>query len=431
MNQIQILGAIIFSTILFITYLSKFFNANSAISNFSSLNSANIKLNALENAINRHFEESENGENEKNFDQDRQDLIKLKELAEKFNDHLEKDFEMHERMVENQVRLAEAIKKISEQNVDLVTFQSEPVRPVKIDSPSIHASSQPMMMNLQPGPPLHPAPKCGQKSFGTKFPPTLIHSFMGAGNTWLRHLIETATGFYTGSAFKDKNLYNGGFKGEYKDPKSAYNTVIGIKTHNPADAVGEKQAFDLIRNSKEISKCVILVRNPFNTFLAEFNRMSTKSHSAGVSEKNFESFARNFKNSNEVNSWMGLVGKRGKRWVYSYKTAFEVCNRKSSDSSSGSEKSENHSALIVFYENLKENTVQELKRIAIYLQQYDENRFKECVVESEEFLEGKFHRKKHVSSDPFSERQKSATIESVKILNETMGNLPESYLFLE
>ncbi|EHH27379.1 hypothetical protein EGK_17563 [Macaca mulatta] len=35
-----------------------------------------------------------------------------------------------------------------------------------------------------------------------------LASFPGAGNTWARHLIELATGFYTGSYYFDGSLYN-------------------------------------------------------------------------------------------------------------------------------------------------------------------------------------------------------------------------------
>lgn len=41
-----------------------------------------------------------------------------------------------------------------------------------------------------------------------------LASFPGAGNTWARHLIELATGFYTGSYYFDGSLYNKGETGE-------------------------------------------------------------------------------------------------------------------------------------------------------------------------------------------------------------------------
>lgn len=39
-----------------------------------------------------------------------------------------------------------------------------------------------------------------------------LASFPGSGNTWTRHLIELATGYYTGSYYFDTSLYNKGNK---------------------------------------------------------------------------------------------------------------------------------------------------------------------------------------------------------------------------
>ena len=36
-------------------------------------------------------------------------------------------------------------------------------------------------------------------------------SFPGSGNTWTRHLIEQASGIYTGSVYGDKRLYKSGW----------------------------------------------------------------------------------------------------------------------------------------------------------------------------------------------------------------------------
>jgi len=35
-------------------------------------------------------------------------------------------------------------------------------------------------------------------------------SYPGSGNTWIRHMIEQATGFYTGTVYGDKVLFNTG-----------------------------------------------------------------------------------------------------------------------------------------------------------------------------------------------------------------------------
>jgi len=41
-----------------------------------------------------------------------------------------------------------------------------------------------------------------------------LASYPGSGNTWLRHLIQMATGVYTGSAYMDIDLLAKGFQKE-------------------------------------------------------------------------------------------------------------------------------------------------------------------------------------------------------------------------
>ncbi|XP_030075750.1 sialate:O-sulfotransferase 2 [Microcaecilia unicolor] len=86
-----------------------------------------------------------------------------------------------------------------------------------------------------------------------------LASFPGAGNTWARHLIELATGFYTGSYYFDGSLYNKGFKGERDHWRSG--RTICIKTHE--SGVREIETFDA---------AVLLIRNPYKALMAEFNR---------------------------------------------------------------------------------------------------------------------------------------------------------------
>jgi len=87
----------------------------------------------------------------------------------------------------------------------------------------------------------------------------------------------------------------------------------------------------------------------------------------------------------------------------------------------------------VFYEDLKneKKIVSELKKLAIYLEEYDESRFNDCIVNSPEFMEGNFHRKHTKQLDPFTDKMKEQVQESVRMLNRTLGNLPMSYLVLE
>ena len=45
-----------------------------------------------------------------------------------------------------------------------------------------------------------------------QFPLIALASFPGSGNTWVRYLIERATGIYTGSYYDDGDLFRKGKK---------------------------------------------------------------------------------------------------------------------------------------------------------------------------------------------------------------------------
>ncbi|XP_017293301.1 WSC domain-containing protein 1 isoform X2 [Kryptolebias marmoratus] len=103
--------------------------------------------------------------------------------------------------------------------------------------------------------------RCKERMFLPQRSPSLValSSFPGAGNTWVRHLIELVTGYYTGSFYFDGTLYNRGFKGEKDYWKSGRS--ICVKTHES----GQKdiEMFD---------SAILLMRNPYRSLMAEFNR---------------------------------------------------------------------------------------------------------------------------------------------------------------
>ncbi|XP_075882109.1 sialate:O-sulfotransferase 2 [Nelusetta ayraudi] len=87
-----------------------------------------------------------------------------------------------------------------------------------------------------------------------------LASFPGSGNTWTRHLIELATGYYTGSYYFDTSLYNKGFKGEKDHWESR--TTICVKTHE-----NKRSMIDTFDGG-----AIFLMRNPYRALVAEFNR---------------------------------------------------------------------------------------------------------------------------------------------------------------
>lgn len=103
--------------------------------------------------------------------------------------------------------------------------------------------------------------RCKERMFLPQRSSSLValSSFPGAGNTWVRHLIELVTGFYTGSFYFDGTLYNRGFKGEKDYWKSGRS--ICVKTHESGQK--EIEMFD---------SAILLIRNPYRSLIAEFNR---------------------------------------------------------------------------------------------------------------------------------------------------------------
>jgi len=91
-------------------------------------------------------------------------------------------------------------------------------------------------------------------------------SFPGSGNSWMRQILETTTGIYTGSYMDCDISYvsNAGMIGEgvYTD------NVIAIKTHFINKNLPWFQKHDII----------YIVRNPFDAILAEWKRMNSIQH---------------------------------------------------------------------------------------------------------------------------------------------------------
>ena len=263
---------------------------------------------------------------------------------------------------------------------------------------------------------LHPVPPCPEKVFGVNFPLAAIISYPGSGNTWVRHLIETATGFYTGSLFNDSALFDKGFKGEILK-FTDFKQLIGIKHHSfhGAGYINSNNFSNLIRTSKE-SKCLILLRNPYDAYLAEFSRHYSNTHES-ISKLTDYQFRKKFQTERVVSRFYIK-----QLWYYTYWDSYNYCLFDANNSL------KTKSVYFVFYEDLKRNLVEELRRIISYLQEYDKKRFKECVIDKPQYLEGSFRRKKHFPKDAFTNVAKIKIDLMVKKLNKTFKILPASYL---
>lgn len=90
-------------------------------------------------------------------------------------------------------------------------------------------------------------------------PVVALASFPGSGNTWLRYLLQQATGVHTGSVYKDYGLLKNGFPAE----SVSNGSVLVVKTHEWGPVA-----------RAPFSKAVLLIREPGPAIQAEFNRQS-------------------------------------------------------------------------------------------------------------------------------------------------------------
>ncbi|KAI0236542.1 hypothetical protein LSAT2_012910 [Lamellibrachia satsuma] len=83
---------------------------------------------------------------------------------------------------------------------------------------------------------------------------TALASMPGSGNTWLRHLIQKATGIYTGSVYHDVALEKAGFLGE----SVIDSRVIVIKTHRDVELL-------------KYDRAILIIRDPYDAIVSEYN----------------------------------------------------------------------------------------------------------------------------------------------------------------
>lgn len=99
--------------------------------------------------------------------------------------------------------------------------------------------------------------------------PVALISYPGSGNTWVRQLLESATGKCTGAVYCDISLRMSGFVGEYIRGGS----VLVTKTHKSTPIWVQTGQFTPLGDCEgEYGSAILIVRNPFDALVAEWNR---------------------------------------------------------------------------------------------------------------------------------------------------------------
>ncbi|XP_063424566.1 WSCD family member AAEL009094-like isoform X2 [Mytilus trossulus] len=161
--------------------------------------------------------------------------------------------------------------------------------PLRYGSPSKHLSHAKLKVS------------CPEVQFSvTHRPLTALASFPGSGNTWARHLIEQSTGIATGSIYCSDTI-----KKDFIGECSVSSNVAVIKTHVAwANTVRMRY-----------KKSVLLIRNPYDAIIAEFNRVFANKTTSATEQQfaeKFEPFAlkKIDKWKKCYNSWMKFSGQK-------------------------------------------------------------------------------------------------------------------------
>ncbi|POI36007.1 hypothetical protein CIB84_000241 [Bambusicola thoracicus] len=218
-----------------------------------------------------------------------------------------------------------------------------------------------------------------------------LSSFPGAGNTWARHLIEHATGYYTGSYYFDGALYNKGFKGE-KDHWRSRRTIC-VKTHESGKT--EIEMFD---------SAILLIRNPYKSLMAEFNRKFA-GHLGYAADRNWKS-----------KDWPDFVNSYASWWASHVLDWLKYGKR----------------LLVIHYEDLKQSLIPKLKEMVEFLNMtVTEDRLL-CV---ENNRDGNFKRSgaKQKDFEPFTQEMKDLINRYILTVDEALRGrnftgLPREYV---
>jgi hypothetical protein len=193
---------------------------------------------------------------------------------------------------------------------------------------------------------------------------TLLASYPGSGNTWMRHLIQSGSRVLTGSAYNDTSLAIE-FPGEGRKDGS----VVIVKTHYPCFACWRVPSTNAPVTEDQSGKrsyvlanaAIVIVRNPFDAILSEFNRIfSGFNHTGVVSSKEIW-------NSGPKGLFTSFVRKRTISWLRH--TTFYLSKRIISNNTVLIPwRDENGKiSLIMYYEQFKQQPAQYLQAIFNFL----------------------------------------------------------------
>jgi hypothetical protein len=120
-------------------------------------------------------------------------------------------------------------------------------------------------------------------------------TFPGSGNTWVRHIIETLTGYHTSSVYCDKFL-RPVFQAECDDSFN-WDKSIAVKTH---------------MFSCWWKRAIVIIRHPLRAIMGDYQRLRTgRSHTGVVDPQQWN-----------WDDWYGLSTRQCLRWTAQFQRIF-------------------------------------------------------------------------------------------------------------
>ncbi|XP_065919790.1 uncharacterized protein [Dysidea avara] len=206
-------------------------------------------------------------------------------------------------------------------------------------------------------------------------------SWPGSGNSWIRQLLETTTGIYTGAWYCDPNYIKAGMLGE--GVKS--NNVLVMKIHFPDHGWLPE-------------KVMYVVRNPFDCILAEWNRI-LQEYSHPVIQHTITTSRESFVNNKR---WDETVKQYATSWSHHIRTWLGTVKVPT---------------VVIQYERLSTNLYTELRKMLDFLGvSYTESDI-QCTIKS---TTETFHRKHDKNFDPYTPEQRRLILREIQAVGKIL-----------
>ncbi|XP_045600125.2 uncharacterized protein [Procambarus clarkii] len=221
-------------------------------------------------------------------------------------------------------------------------------------------------------------------------PTRALASFPSSGNTWVRYLVEGATGIFTGSLYDDSSLTRKGMYGEGVIYDSGMTILQKSHGYTTGDAMKASHRERLKRNHMDELNYqgVLVIRNPFKALISH-RHLDVGGHTGYAPKAHFLG-----------KGWAEFVMLKIGLWKDFYVDWLSLCQPVNIH--------------VTYYEHLKENPVEEMEKIMHYLKLPIDNNRLYCVGSN---TDGLFKRKpsKNVPLDfnPFTRELKDIVYKAI------------------